>query len=331
MRKPVIFIIIIIAVIVGGWWLLKQAGQDATNSENTLTAYGNVEIREVRLGFRVGGRITQMGVDEGDTVSAGQVLASLDETPYRLELAAAQARRDAAAANLRKLEAGFRPEEIAEAAARLHQHEATLTRTQKDLRRIRNLTASGSATRQDLDRIEAAHEEAAAGLELARANLDLMQAGYREEDIASARAQLEETKAHVAKIQLQIEDTQLHAPTKGTILVRAQEPGAMVAAGQSVFTLSLQEKTWVRAYISESRLGKIHPGMRARVHTDTRPHTPYSGRIGFIASQAEFTPKNVQTEELRSDLVFRFRVVLDEPDDQLRQGMPVTVELLPEG
>jgi HlyD family secretion protein len=156
-----------------------------------------------------------------------------------------------------------------------------------------------------------------------------MQSGYREEDIAAARARLEETNAQVAKIQLQIDDTRLHSPAAGTVLVRAQEPGAMVAPGQAVFTLSLLEKTWVRAYVPEPRLGRIYPGMKARVFTDTRPGQPYSGQVGFIASQAEFTPKNVQTEELRSDLVFRFRVVLDNPDEQLRQGMPVTVELVP--
>jgi HlyD family secretion protein len=329
MRKPVILILLILAIVGAGWWIFTTIGRTTAETGASIILYGNVEIREVNLGFRVGGRIADMSVDEGDPVASGQVLASLDDMPYRLELAALDAHRAAAAANLSRLEAGFRPEEIAQAAATLDQRTAALTRTQKDLQRIRSLTASGSATQQDLDRIEAAHDEALASVALARANLDLLQSGFRVEEIAAARAQLEQAKAQVAKIQLQIDDARLHAPAEGTVLVRAQEPGAMVAAGQTVFTLSLQDKTWVRAYVPEPRLGDLHPGMKARIFTDTQPDTPYTGQVGFIASQAEFTPKNVQTEELRSDLVFRFRVVLDNSDEHLRQGMPVTVELVP--
>ena len=123
----------------------------------------------------------------------------------------------------------------------------------------------------------------------------------------------------------------LLAPSDGIIESRILEKGAIVAPGSPVFVLSIQENPWVRAYIPESSLGKIHPGMPVEVQTDTRPDHPYRGRVGFISPVAEFTPKSIHTEELRTNLVYRFRVVLDEPDSELRQGMPVTVKLLTDG
>ena len=327
MRK-VIPIIIILAVLGGGGVALYRwqfAGTD--NKRVPLTVHGNVEIREVNLSFRVPGRIREVLVDEGDPVEAGQLLARLDAEPLKRQLRAAEAQLSQAEANLQRLEAGFRSEEILQARARLQQSEASLRVREKDWHRQQALASTDAGTQQQLDRARAAYEEALAQVELARANLDLMEAGFRAEEIAAARAAVEKASAQVSTIQLQIEDTELFAPAGGVVLVRAAEPGSMIREGQTVLTESLTNRTWVRAYISETRLGDIHPGMPAQVYTDSTGDKAYTGQVGFISPRAEFTPKNVETEELRSDLVYRFRVVLKEADTHLRQGMPVTVKL----
>jgi HlyD family secretion protein len=326
MRKAII--IMLIMAVAGAAAVYSQWGRIAgAGDEGTLRAYGNVEIREVNLGFRVSGRVSEVLVEEGDSVEPGQKVALLDAEPYRRELQSARARREAAAAELERYEAGYRFEEIAQAEARLNERKATLRRTDRELARQRRLQDSNASTEQDLDRAVAAHEEAQARVDLAEASLELLRSGFRVEDVRAARARLAEAEARIEELRLRLSDCELYAPSKGSVLVRAVEPGAFVGVGQTALSLSLSGRTWVRAYIPQNRLGDIAPGMRARVYTDSRPDKPYTGQIGFIAPQAEFTPKNVETEELRSDLVFRFRVVIDNPDEGLRQGMPVTVEL----
>jgi len=136
-------------------------------------------------------------------------------------------------------------------------------------------------------------------------------------------------EASLANAQLRVEDTVLKSPSDGVVLTRAQEPGAILQAGTTVFTLSLQAPVWVRAYIEEPMLGRIHPGMKVQVYSDSAPGKPYAGTIGYISPRAEFTPKSVETSELRTSLVYRLRIVVEKPDEMLRQGMPVTVSVLP--
>jgi HlyD family secretion protein len=167
-----------------------------------------------------------------------------------------------------------------------------------------------------------------AQLASAQANLDLENAGWRVEDIEAARAQVDTARANVQSAQLNLSDCQLVAPTDGYIITRTLEPGAIVAAGTNAYSMCLYSPVWIRTYIDERDLGRIYPGMKALVYTDTNPNQPYEGQIGFISPIAEFTPKTVETRELRTDLVFRLRVIIQNPDRYLRQGMPVTVRLL---
>jgi len=155
-----------------------------------------------------------------------------------------------------------------------------------------------------------------------------MRAGFRAEDIAAGRAQVDNARANLENAERNLSDCNLLAPSDGTIITRALEPGAIVAAGTTAYSLCLFSPVWVRAFIDERSLGRIYPGMRARVYTDTNPGKPYDGQIGFISPIAEFTPKTVETRELRTDLVFRLRVIVQNPDRYLRQGMPVTVKLI---
>lgn len=293
--------------------------------EPTLTLYGNVDIREVTLGFRVPGKLAQLRCDEGDPVKAGDVLASLDAEPYRNQLAGAQAQAESLRARLKLFETGNRPEEIAQARSLVREREATAANAERLFTRFEELLATKAVSVQDRDNAAAGAEEARARLKSARENLALLEAGFRAEDIAQARADLARAEAALATARLQLEDTVLTAPSDGVILTRVQERGAIVQAGAAVFTLSLVRPVWVRAYVHEPDLGRIHPGMRVDIHTDARRDQPYTGRIGFISPRAEFTPKTVETAELRTALVYRLRIVVADPDEGLRQGMPVTV------
>lgn len=327
-RLPILAILILLGAGVAFWAfdLQTRLGFGQAHPE-MLTLYGNVDIRQVELGFRVPGRIAAMGPEEGDRVAPGAVLASLDPRPYQDDLHLARAGVARQAANLAKLEAGTRPGEIAQARALVAEREAVLANAQRVFERQERLIRTGATTQQALDDARALKDEAEARLVSVQRALDLALDGFRQEDIAAARAALDSARAGQAAAETTLSDAELQAPAGGVVLSRVREPGAIVAPGETVYTLSLEAPVWVRAYVPEPSLGLIHPGMRAEILTDSRPEAPYHGQIGFISPVAEFTPRSVETPELRSDLVYRLRVVVEDADQGLRQGMPVTVRL----
>lgn len=321
----------LVLLIVGGaaiWWLdLPGRLAWTRGQEEPLTLYGNVDIRQVQLGFRVGGRIAESMVDEGDVVTAGAALARLDARPYEDAVRAAEAQVATQRATLEKLEAGPRPAEIAQARALHAERLADLENAQQAFVRARELRANRTVSQAALDQATAARDMAAARANSAREALRLLEEGTRAEDIAAARASLQGAEANLSAARTSLRDTELAAPAGGVILSRVREPGAIVAPGDTVYILSLSEPVWVRSYIAEPNLGRIHPGMAVEVFSDTAPDKPYRGTIGFISPVAEFTPKSVETPELRTDLVYRLRIVIDRPDTALRQGMPVTIRV----
>ena len=320
MRKRIpVVIVLLAAVAIGIWWYKADR-----NGEGPLTLYGNVDIREVDLGFRVAGRLATMHYEEGDAVTAREPLAALDDEPYREAVAAAQARVAIAEARLALLRSGSRPQEVERAEASVREARAALRNAEQELERQRGLAERGLTSESSLDQAVAREDEAAARLRGAEEALDLARAGFRAEEIAGAEAELELARAEAAKAETQLADARLEAPAEGTIITRIREPGAIVGVGEPVYTLSLDEPVWIRAYVDEPDLGKIAPGMTAWAATDSSP-TRYRAQVGFISPRAEFTPKNVETETARSDLVYRVRIIVTEPDSGLRQGMPVTV------
>ncbi len=316
--------VIVIASLVGGaiWW---WNGHREKHPENVF--YGNVDIRDVSLAFRVGGRVAAVSKREGEKVTAGEVIARLDPAPYRIALDQALAGVDAAKATVARAEAGFRREEIAEARAVLEQRRATKTRSEDVFTRTERLYASSAVPQQELDTAKTRFDESQAGVKAAEATLDRLVRGNRIEDINAARADLARAEAAAAAARLSLEDTELTAPSSGTVLTRVIEPGTMLAAGNTVLVVSLDAPVWVRAFAPEPALGRLAPGAAVQVTSDSQPDHPYPGHVGYVAAQAEFTPKNVETTELRTSLVYRFRVVVDAPDSALRQGMPVTIRL----
>lgn len=291
-----------------------------------LTLYGNVDIREVELAFRQPGRVASVAVDEGITVAAGDVLAELDAQPYRDALAIAAADVARAQAELDKLRSGNRPQDVRRAAEAVRQAEAAYDKADADLRRQTELSVIGAASQKVLEAARAARDQTAAALVAARQELSLQQEGARTEDIAAAEARLAAATAARAQAQTALEDTRLVAPSGGTVLARVREPGSMVGTRDPVLTLSLVDPVYVRAYVSEPDLGRIAPGTAVRISTDSSPEV-YEGHIGFISPRAEFTPKSVETTDLRTDLVYRLRIVVDGDGAGLRQGMPVTVRV----
>lgn len=291
--------------------------------------YGNVDIRQVSLGFRVSGRLAKVLVEEGDAVKAGDVLARLDAAPYEIAVRAAEENVAALKATLDKLIAGPRPTEIAKARAAYEEQLASLANAVQALGRAEQLRNQGTVAQSSLDTASTAKDMAEARVASTRAALDLLVEGSRAEDVAAARAQLHAAEAQLDTARTSLADAELKAPADGIVLSRISEPGAIVAPSTNVMVLSLTEPVWVRAYVSETDLGRVYPGLKVKVTSDSTVGAGYEGQVGFISPVAEFTPKSVETPDLRTDLVYRLRIIIAHPGKDLRQGMPVTVALPP--
>jgi HlyD family secretion protein len=328
-KKPIIAgaIILLAAAALAVWYFDRRPADG-----HTLVLYGNVDQRQVSLAFNGTDRIAALHVQEGDRVKAGQVLGELDTRTLQLQAAQSEAQIAAQTQVLQRLKTGSRPEEVAQSRAQVAamQADAQLARQQLDrLQSIRQTTAGRAVSQQDLDAAQAREKVALAQLENARKAQQLVVTGPRKEDIAQAQAQLDVAVAGLALIRHQLQEAQLKAPIDAVVRARLMEPGDMASPQRPVFTLAITDPKWVRAYVAETDLGRIHPGMAATLHTDSHPGQPLRGKVGYISSVAEFTPKTVQTEELRSSLVYEIRVLAEDPDDRLRLGMPVTVRLAP--
>lgn len=322
---PLVLLVLLAAYVSRGlWW---PAGSD--NGDAGLVLYGNVDQREVNLAFLVSGRIDKLMVREGEHIRQGQLLASLDAAHLEYAMEAARAHVDAQAQVLAALRAGTRPEDIRKLEADRDAAAATLRNAEASLRRIDDLARRKLASPQQRDDARTAVDAAHARLKAAEEALALGVAGPRKEDIAAAQATLEALQAQYALAQRNLADSKLHSPSDGIIRTRILEVGDMASPQTPVYTIALTNPIWVRAYIDEPDLGHIHPGMVATIHTDSYPGKTYRGWVGYISPTAEFTPKSVETPEVRSDLVYQVRVFVCNPRDELRLGMPATVTLTP--
>ena len=326
-RKKIIrpLIILLAAAIAGGIW--SYLGSRGAEESNQLLLYGNIDIREADLAFNNSEHIDKLLVQEGDRVHKGQLLATLHRERMQAEVAAAEARVAARKAVLARLETGSRPEEVRQAQANVAAARAKLVDAQITFERTQNVYKERAASKQALDDVEASLDTARADLKVVEEALALAVEGPRVEDIEEARAMLKADEAQLALALEVLKDTELYAPTNSIIRNRILEPGDMATPQTPVFTLALINPVWVRAYAPETALGKLAPGMSADVSTDSYPGKTYPGWIGFISPTAEFTPKNVETPELRTRLVYQVRIYVCNPQDELRLGMPATVSI----
>ena len=308
------------------FYLGRMTGLFVAAADDAPRLYGNVEVREVELGFRVGGRLAELLVDEGDKVTPGQVLARLDTQPLRDRLAGASARVAAASALVARDVAGNRPQQVREAQAAVVDAEAQLGEARRLHERRKALHERGFISKAEFEASRAGLTAAAARAEAARAALSLAREGTRVEERAATRAEAEQMAAERRAIETDLSDAVLRAPSAGQVLSRVREAGAIVQPGEIVYSVALTQPVRVRAYVAEPDLPKVRPGMRVTVHADGTRKT-WLATIGYISPTAEFTPRTVQTEDQRADLVYRVRLTVDDPKNELRQGQPVTVAL----
>lgn len=314
-------LVVVLAAVV-----LVDGCRRAGRGENgDLVLSGNIEVVDAQLSFKMPGRVVQRLVSEGDRVKAGQLVARLDDTEQVEELALRRAELAAVEAMLAEAEAGSRPQEIAAAEAAVRSAEAERERTRLEFVRQQELLTRAAIANREFEAAQALLRVAEAKTAEATARLTLVREGPREETIRQARARVEQARAAVALAQTRVDNTRLASPLDGVVLSHDVEPGEFVAAGTPVLSVADLVHVWVRAYLDQTDLGRIRHGQHVPVRIDSFPDKTYDGVIGFIASEAEFTPKTVQTLKERVKLVFRIKVDVNNPHDELKPGMPADV------
>ena len=318
--------ILVIAAIAGLFVYLLTREKEGGNPY--LKVSGNIETTEVDVGFKIPGRIVSISVQEGDWVEKEKVLAKLDDEDLRQRFELAQATLRSAQARLTKLLTGSRPEEIREAEASFQQAQFDFVNKEAHYERMKVLFEKGVIPKETLDNVETGFKVARAAMQRAKENYQLVKKGPRNEDIEDAKAQVEQAQASLRLTETQLSYTVLHSPIPGVVLVKSGETGEVVNPGTSILTLADIESVWLKAYIPEPDLSRIKWGQEVSITTDLKPQKIYKGKISFISSQAEFTPKQIQTEKERVTLVYRIKIDIPNPDRELKPGMPADGRIL---
>ncbi|OQA85278.1 MAG: Multidrug resistance protein MdtN [Lentisphaerae bacterium ADurb.Bin242] len=337
--KKIIVVFLLFACAATGWIFRKEIGEYINGKEVELTLYGNVDDREVNLVYIVPEIVKEVLVEEGAVVKKGDLLGSLETVRIENNVKAAKAAMEAAGAAVEVAQAGYdktkngpREEEIEMARASVAESKAKIPAAENYYLRQKSLSITNAVSIQTAENAEALHLLLKAQLKNAEEKLKMLIAGSRKEDIASAAASLSQAKAQLAQAEAQyaiqlrmLADTRLYAPRDGIIRNRILEPGEMATTQTTALILSVMSPKWIRVYMPETLLNKIRQGGKAKIHFDSMPGKPFDGWVGYISPNAEFTPKNVETPELRTALVYEFRVYVNDPENQLKLGSPATV------
>ena len=325
MKKALVLVLVVLFPVsaVVAWWVTRQAKTQA----DEILIYGNVDMRQVSLAFNAGERIMRLLVEEGDRVKREQVLGTLDTERLEAAVAQAEARLEAQAQVVLRLENGTRPEEIEQARANVEAAQTDYDNSKRTFERLKETALAGATSRQNLDNAQAVLDMARARLLVSRKALELALLGPRREDIAEARATLRANEANLALLRRNLADATLVSPVDGVVQNRLLEPGDMASPQRPVFDIAVLDPKWVRAYLTGPDLGRVRQGMKAAVSTDSFPGRTYEGWVGFISPSASFIPKSVETTELRTSLVYEVRIFVRDPSDELRLGMPATVRI----
>ncbi len=308
--------------------LIPALGACNGDENGAIRASGTVEATEADLGFQMAGRIDWIEPQIGDSVTAGREVARLDQAELLARKRSVEAQLEAARAVLRELRAGSRPQEIAEGQAALRAAEDRLTDARRDLERARRLFEGGAVSREMLDKAETAAQVAQSAADQARERVRLLEEGPRQERVAAQAAAVAQAEAAVSQVDAALANSVVTIPFGGIVTIRHREPGETVSPGAPVLTLMDPEDRWVRIYIREDRIGEVRLGQDATITSDTYPDRTYRGQVIFIASEAEFTPRNVQTTAERVKLVYAVKVqVTEDPSHDLKPGIPADVTL----
>ncbi len=322
-KKKIAAVVMLTAVACSAFW----AYSEYANRQTELKLYGSIDMRTVDLAFEESGRLESVLFEEGANVKAGEVVAKLDDTRYRIARDSAAAQVGVAQAQLDLLLAGSRVEEIDVAKAKLKATEAQLILSERTCKRYRDMGKAASALARDQACYTAGVDRATR--DEAKRTLEMLLAGTRVEEIEVARATLKQAQTTLADAQRALNNCSLYAPSDGVIRSRLKEPGDMVSASAPIYEVALMNPLWARVYIDEVNLGRIAMGQKVSVTADSFPDKTFEATVGFISTVAEFTPKTVQTEALRTNLVYEVRLTVSDPEGQLRLGMPVSAKLLP--
>ena len=317
-------LIVLLAAGGGAWWYAHRPAEDGG-----LTLYGNIDFRQASVPFNGNERIAEVLVEEGALVKKDQLLAKLDTSRLLPQLAQTEAAMESQKAVVERLLNGTRKEEVAQAKANLESAKADAVNATAQYERRKALGPIAAVSQQDIDQAKAAADVAVAKVDVAQNALKLAVIGPRAEDIAQAKAQLRSYESQLALLRQQVADAELHAPFDAIVQSRLMEPGEMASPTKPVFSLATIGTKWVRAYIPETKLSQVKNGSKAEIRVDSMPNLPQEGWVGFISPVAEFTPKTVETEDLRTNLVYEIRIFVKDSENILRLGMPATVKILP--
>jgi HlyD family secretion protein len=330
MNRTVLIMLGVLALMAAGYLYVRTAANQAPDS--SLRISGNIEAHESVVSFKVQGRIMELPVQEGQYVKQGDLLARLDDDDYRQQVSVDEATVGMRKAELELSVAGSRVQEIQAAKQTLIDARADLELKRAEFRRRQELLAEQGVSEEDIDRAASQLKRAQATYERAKQTYDQVVEGTRKEEIAVRRANLESAREALQMSRLKLNYTVLTAPVSGVVLVRQAELGEVVSAGTPVVTIADVEHLWMRGYLNETDLGRVKWGQSATIHTDTFSDKTYQGRVSFISSQAEFTPKSVETHKERVTLVYRIKIDLDNPNHELKPGMPAdaVIDTLPQ-
>lgn len=322
-KKLAIIAIVLICAAAVTWFVNRRTGDDG----DAVAVSGTIEVTEVKVSFKIPGRVRERLVDEGEQVKAGQTVARLDDEDLRLELAQRERDTEVLGANLRELETGFRKEDIDRADAAVKRVKADAERLKADFARQETLYRREVISRRDYDAAKASFESSRAALREAVAQQELMHRGPRSEQIEAARARLAQSMEALELARTRLGYTTLASPMAGLVLAKHVEPGEQVTVGTPIVSVGDMVNTWMRAYIAETDLGRVKVGQKARVTSDTWPDRHYEGTVTFISPEAEFTPKSVQTQKERVKLVYRIKITIPNRNMELKPGMPVDAKI----
>jgi len=326
MKKSVAIAVIALAATAAVFLSARYFGK--RGEEHVLLLSGNMEVTETNTGFKPAGRVIDLLVDEGQSVRKGDLLARLDDAEAASVVAQQRAALQEAGARLAELEAGSRPQEIEQAKADVQTQEAELVRIKKDYERAEMLYHNGAIPSAQFDAAKSAFESRAAQLCRAAEQLSLTKEGPRKESIEAADYRVRQARAQLRVVEEKLNDTLIYAPFSGVILRKNVELGETVAQGVPVYTIGDLANPWIKVYVKEDKLGLVKLGQKAQVTTDTYRGKVYNGWVSFISSEAEFTPKNVQTQEERVKLVFGVKVLVENVNNELKPSMPADVRIL---
>jgi HlyD family secretion protein len=296
-------------------------------NDGTMKLSGNVEVTECNVGFKVAGKIATLAVDEGARVKEGDLIAELSSGDVRTLVDQNRAALEEAKVKLAELRAGSRPQEIVKARADSASLEAELVRARKDFERAQTLYENGAISASRFDAAKSAYETRLGQLRSARQHQSLIEEGPRREDIRAAELRVKQLEALVANTEEKLADTRLYAPISGVIFRKNVELGEIVQPGAAVFTVGDLDRPWVKVYVKEDKLSLVKLGQKAKIAVDTYKDRAYDGTVTFISSDAEFTPKNVQTQEERVKLVFGVKITVTNKNQELKAGMPADVRI----